>query len=218
LVRGRAIASSEIFLGCVAKQMQGTISLDEDVHAPFRIETNPGPYDPCTGDPFFDDSVPAQWPDVIAVTRSTLGLRISCDPNLHGTEFANSNVTTNPGQYEQLKLIEPRIAISMENNDLNLVAGAIWHEGMHQHGYVHGTAGTAEGCKLFNRHFPDDDENWMKRHTIPYIVQNCMTYLGDISDSCPSEITCGRGWVALRTGLSPSSKCGCVRDPAFQAF
>jgi hypothetical protein len=220
LTKGRAIATTEIFLGCVAEAMAGTISLQADVHVSGgRIlgGTSLGPYDPCKGDPYYGDPSPAEWPDVVALARSSLNVVASCNPNLVGYDLAYANVTTNPGPNEQLTFVEPRLAASKSANDGNLVAGEVWHEAMHQHGFVHGN-GKAEDCGYSAGQFSDDDTNWMGRHTIPFIVGSCMTYLADISDSCASSPFCGRGKVWVRTGLDPNSQCACVPDPAYSAF
>lgn len=203
--RGRAISRSQTFETCIRTAMPSTISLNGDVHAATRVDTKLGPYDYCAfgpGDPQSSISVTS----VLANTRSPLGVKLACDPTTNAGQMAYAGITTNPGSNEQLTYREPRLAASIANGDLNYTAGTVWHEAMHQHGYEHGN-GKAEDCGYPPTAFTDDDDTWMRRHTIPYIVGDCMTYIGDISDTCPA--TCPSGFVAVRTALDPNAACAC---------
>jgi hypothetical protein len=206
IARGRAISRSQTFETCIRTAMPATISLTGDVHASGRVSTQLGPYDFCAfgaGDPQSAISASA----VLANTRSPLGVSISCDPTTNAGELAHADITTTPGLNEQLAYLEPRLATSIAAGDLNFTAGIVWHEAMHQHGYEHGASGKAEDCGYPATAFTDDDSGWFFRHTIPYLVTSCMTYIGDISDSCPA--TCPSGFTALRTALDPTAPCDC---------
>lgn len=202
---GRTIAASDVFESCVTSAMNGPISLTGDVHLSRASDGREGPYDVCSGDPTPWNKVGA----VIEDTRSPLGIRISCSPNTNGGELAHAAITTNPGPNETLTYLEPRLVASLNSQDPFLVAATIWHEAMHQHGYVHGN-GKAEDCGYSASQFTDDDSSWMMRHTVPYIVGACMTYIGDISGTC--TLSCPGG-KPVRTALDPTSPCECRLDP-----
>lgn len=203
--RGRAIALSGAFNTCVRNAMAGTINLSGDPHASGRVATPLGPYNLCAGDPVSTDPAGS----LLAFTRSNLDVAISCT-SATGSGLAFTNITTAPGTAERLTWREGSLRGAMDANDLNYAAAIIWHEAMHQHGYGHGT-GRAESCGYGAGQFTDNNDSWMFRHTAPYIITSCMAYVGDISDTCPA--TCAANEVSLRSALSPTAPCACVRDP-----
>jgi hypothetical protein len=205
---GRIVSSTDLFASCIQSAMNGAITLAAD---PFRGTFSVGPYDRCNADPMPVDPVAA----VVADTRSPLGLHISCNPNNEPGIAARADLITNPGANETLYYVEPSLIASMSSGDYSWVAATVWHEAMHQHGYDHGTSGKAEDCGYSPTQFSDDDQYWMWRHTVPYIVTGCMKYLGDISAVCgdTTGIVCGKDSIAVRTALDPSADCVCVRDP-----
>lgn len=208
--RGRAIAASGAFTTCIRNAMAGRITLSGDPHAPGRVSTDLGPYHVCNDDPRPSDPVAA----VLAFTRSGLDLAITCT-SATGDGIAFTNLTRDPGTAERLTYREGRLLASVQSGDLNYTAATIWHEAMHQHGYDHGT-GRAETCGYGATQFADNDDGWMTRHSVPYIVTSCMTYVGDISDACPA--TCRSDEVSLRSALSPTAPCVCVRDPGLPVW
>ena len=205
---GRAIATSNVFESCVSNAMNATVNLPGDIHLPRVLSgrTSLGPYDVCSGDPTSWNNAGA----VVTATRSPLGISMTCSQSTNGPEIAFTQITTNPGSSESMTYLEPRLVPSVTSNDPFFVAGTVWHEGMHQHGYGHGASGKAEDCGYSSTAFSDDDTNWFRYHTVPYIVGACMTYIGDISASCPQ--TCPHG-KSVRTALDPNSACQCQRDP-----
>jgi hypothetical protein len=85
---------------------------------------------------------------------------------------------------------------------------------MHQHAYHHGS-GTAGNCG-YNAE-PDDDAKWMTRHTVPYIVGNCMRYLIDKAQTDCSATTCGSTSADMSLRRWPlhsdDKSCNCYHDP-----
>jgi|GEM_PF-1098287 len=203
--RGRSIALSGAFSTCVRSAMAGHVALNGDPHASGRVQTDLGPYNFCAGDPASADPTGA----LLAFTRSNLDVAMTCT-GATGAGIAFTTITSNPGTAERLTWREGRLLASVQSQDQNYAAAIIWHEAMHQHGYGHGS-GRAESCGYGAGQFTDNDDGWMYRHTAPYIITSCMTYVGDISDTCPA--TCGANGVALRSALSPNAACVCVRDP-----
>ncbi|MCC6555906.1 MAG: hypothetical protein IT372_23330 [Polyangiaceae bacterium] len=208
--RGRVIASSSAFEACIRAVMANATPLPNDPHLGRAVPDLEGPYYPCNGDPTSADPASA----VVALTRSSLGVAISCEATSSSGYDAYASITTTPGANETMTYIQTSLQASMASSDQNYVAATIWHEAMHQHGYDHGD-GRAEDCGYEADDFSDNDGMWMFRHTVPYLVTACMTYLGDISDACRASLSCGPDEVAIRSAFSINAPCVCARDPGW---
>lgn len=212
--RGRVIASSSAFEACLRAVMAGPTSLDNpSVINKLSGSAVVGPYDTCLN----RDPITADPPGtVLGLARSNLGLAIGCRPlGNDKPEYADAFLTTNPGPNETLTYIDEYLRAAMADSDQNVVASAIWHEAMHQHGYDHGTTGLAEDCGYSPGTFSDDDAGWMFRHNVPFLVEECIGYLGYISDTCRATLSCKPDEVAIRSAFSTSASCVCAHDPGW---
>lgn len=201
-----------------------------------------GPYRKCIGDPFYDYPIETQIDRLLAVTRSANDVQISCGAVHGGNAFASfgSYGHTTPEAFTfttWLDGVVPQITLPVCTGGASppgcryapypwpytQLAGIIWHEAMHTHGYTHG-ADDQDNAKINCGYAGESDFAWQfQTNTAPYIVDNCIAQvLAKSGTTCTAGgtlETCGanHGLTIVDSFASPST-CSCVEDPGLPAL
>jgi len=224
---GRIIAVSNAYQVCVAQAMRNGVNVSDDNFVVSYIgnKNTLGPYKSCTengnSDPVYIDQydhvnpvMAGEVEHVLLETQSPNSLTIGCDSRISSGAAAQAGIVEEGSNPEVFDFQENNLQTTIRNGQQSFVAGTIWHEAMHQHAYHHAT-GQATACGYSND--PDDDAKWFTRHTVPYIVGNCMMYILDKSNqTCPATgVTCRdpANELVLVRGPATTNWCECVRDP-----
>ncbi len=194
---GRAASMSTAFQECMASRMQN--------------------YYPCNGDPHATATRAVQTQRVIEASRSDNDLRISC-PSAGGDAWAPIGTWGHSNEEQMsfkglLDWARARVLIDPVNAYAGL-AGTVWHEAMHTHGYLHGSsgggnpAGDRAECGV-----PANVNPW---EVVPYAVGSCLSEVIRQSKTVCGANTCGATGKRLVTHHNGAS-CACVNDPWLDA-
>ncbi|MGZ3439492.1 MAG: hypothetical protein ACXVDD_08245 [Polyangia bacterium] len=201
---GRIVARSNAFRECVDQVMRGPVDLSGYVAGtPTRSY---GPYLQCDGastqrgkDPFYGQSIDTQVAMLYAVTQSVNDVSILCDRTTSGGD-------ANIGTYSLSGPEEMHINVDASWTP-TMIASTIWHEAMHQHGYLHGfTDGDDAGSCGY-----EGQARYISGYSsAPYLVDHCIEYVTNRSQAlCTAG--CSGGAMSVVDGFK-SSTCECVQD------
>lgn len=198
--RGRIASNTPAFEQCVRQQITNL-------------------YTPCAGDPFASSGVAEQIDRALQSTRTTNGVDITCTGGSGNASAAIGSWGHSNGEaFSWSGWLDAAVAGQAEgicgqagSNPSSCrdagwpwsqVAGTIWHEVSHTHGYGHDSCGIS-------------DPNWdFQTNTIPYIVGDCLAQtVLESADACGEDAWCGTDSIEMVDQLG-STNCVCARDPA----
>jgi hypothetical protein len=188
--------------------MRQTTTLDEG---------NYGPYHPCNDgdgpDPLTWATVDAQIARVRSLLPTPNDIKISCYYEPKPDSYGEVDHVTDVGSgLESIALSNTAVGPYLATSS---TAGTILHEVMHLHGYRHGYPLAATACGWRD----DGDASWGRHHTVPNIMNACMTQVvsrsqtvcGNPEDHCPA----GYGYMNLAHDFDGTvTSCDCVPDPS----
>lgn len=234
---GRVAVTTPAFEQCVVEAVRNglpraTFSADFGVG---RL----GPYIGCLGDPFSEDEAAEQAQQVVDAARSLNDVSMAC-PHVDLDALARAPIghydladpeSMNWGLWlgdvtDTLGLATcGSLGLDRDNHPgiacrylpapwpYSQAAGIIWHEAMHNHGYVHGHDDdndlAKEACG-FGGFLPD----WhFQKDTLPYIIGACVTRTIERSAAvCGNIEACQENELHLVSGLNDMT-CECRHDP-----
>ena len=218
---GRVTSATNAFKEC--------LSIASQTGMTNAVGSNYGPYQKCTGDPFFSSTLATQINEALAAARSWNNVSMACTGG-------NGNASTNIGTYAHsdaeslwwgswLSDQTPIYALPVCNGSngptwvncrlepwpQNQAAGIIWHEAAHTHGYSHGANEQPEAKVACGY---SSSPTWHYQvSTMPYIIEGCMGETLDRSAKrCTNFKSCGTGALGIITGFN-STTCTCAGDP-----
>ena len=183
-------------------------------------------YGKCTGDSYYDSDIETQINQVLAACRATKSIKINCTGG-----SGNASTGVNPYDLNTVPelwwggWLQGIAQCAAQNNctwpepfpwPYSQASEIIWHEIMHQYGYVHGANYPHENdLARRNCAIPASNTSWhFQQNTIPYIVGNCVREIIDESQrvcgdirNCPSP---NQIKLVDRVG---GNTCSCVNDP-----
>ncbi len=203
---GRTVVASKIFEELLRKKMREA-------------------YGKCNGDPFYDSDLETQIRQVLAACRAPRSIKINCTGGSGNASAGISNYDLNKiPEFSWGGWFQGVSQCAIQNNctwapfpwPYTQAAGTVWHELMHQYGYVHGANSPDENPQAkIACGIPASNTSWhFQNNTVPYIVGNCISEVLDLSQRACGDIrSCtSPNQIKLLDRLGGTT-CSCVNDP-----
>jgi hypothetical protein len=216
---GRTAAQSNAYAQCLSTRGSSSLALGGYPSSGIGPAVL-GPYLKCNGDPFHSSSLSTQIANALAIARSPNDVGMNCTggggnaSTFIGTYGHTSAETWSWGQwltnnYQEFDANTPWPASQM--------AGIMWHEAAHTHGYTHGANDQAPA--KVNCGYASHPTWNFQVNTMPYIIGQCIDdVLAQSAITCGGNLeVCPFGYLNLLTGVG-SSSCSCAPDPRQHGF